>query len=263
MRLIPRPAWMVNYMNIPSIISSIRQHPPGAEPTLESIPQLNWSMGEEPLSSIIENLQGDEFKSWGFVVYRCVYANYSQWASYLEFLKEAVREDLEFFELETLLWKYLEWTIIEDPSDLDGASKQHVRERFSNWAAARSVERDGPGADDPSLRKRPRFKYCVYVDQLCLDTVDQYKAWAEQGAPGPHKKVICAIIDRTAKPSGRGPKGYPSVEGYTRMDTGWMYTDVSVLSGVYDRLSFEKLSEHDYRRPPEVWPMGDPMPLES
>ncbi|KAI8717155.1 hypothetical protein NCS52_00790300 [Fusarium sp. LHS14.1] len=245
MRPIPRPAWMANYLTtIPSVISSIRQHPAGVEPTLQSIPQLNWAMlGDEPLSSIIQHLQDDGFQSWGFVVYRCAYANETQWASYLEFLKEAVREDLE-------------------TKDLDGASKQHVRERFSDWAAARSVERDGPGADDPWLRKRPRLKYCIYVDQRCLDTVDRYQTWVEQGAIGIPKTVVCAILDRTSKPSGRGRRGYPSVEGCTKMDTGWMYTDVSVLSGVYDRLSVEELSERDYERPPKVWPMGDLMPFE-
>ncbi|KAJ3464728.1 hypothetical protein MRS44_009514 [Fusarium solani] len=264
MRPIPRPAWMTNYLvTIPAVISSIRQHPPGVDPTLDSIPQLNWAMlKDEPLSCIIQHMQEDGFRNWGFVVYRCAYANDSQWESYLEFLKEAVREDLEFFELETLLWKHLKWTIIEDPEDLDSASKQHVQERFSDWAAARSVERDGPGADDPWLRKRPRFKYCIYVDQRCLDTVDQYQAWVEQGAIGIPKTVVCAILDRTSKPSGRGRDGYPSVEGCTKMDTGWMYTDVSVLSGVYDRLSVEELSKRDYERPPEVWPMGDPMPFE-
>jgi hypothetical protein len=70
---------------------------------------------DEPLSCIIQHMQEDGFRNWGFVVYRCAYANDSQWESYLEFLKEAVREDLEFFELETLLWKHLKWTIIEDP----------------------------------------------------------------------------------------------------------------------------------------------------
>ncbi|KAL6365616.1 hypothetical protein LRP88_01616 [Fusarium phalaenopsidis] len=264
MRPIPRPAWMASYLGIiPALISSIRQHPAGVEPTLDSIPQVNGPMlKNQPLSTIIRNMQEDGFRTWGFVVYRCACASDSQWASYLEFLKEAVREYLQFVELETLLWKHLEWTIIEDPPDLDGASKQHVREKFSDWAAARSVERDGPGADDPWLRNRPRFKYCIYVDQRCLDTVDQHETWVEQGAPGPLKNVVCVIIDRTAKPKGRGRNGYPSVEGCVKMDTGWMYTSLGAIPDVYNRLSFEELSEHDYPRPPQVFPLGDPMPFD-
>lgn len=109
-----RPAWMASYLGtVPPVVSSIRQNPPEAEPTLDSIPQVDEPIiKDQPLSSIIRYMQEDGFHAWGFAVYRCAYVSALQWASYLEFLKEAVREYLEFVELEPLLWKHLERTII-------------------------------------------------------------------------------------------------------------------------------------------------------
>jgi hypothetical protein len=147
---------------IPSIITSIRQLPSGVAPTLESIPQLNHAMiYHEPLSSLIWDMQATDFRRWGFVIFRTVYTEESQplWDSYIEFLKTSVEEELELKELSTLLKPLLEWTIIEDRETLDNASKQQVRERFSEWASQCSVERDGPGAEEALRQEFPRFRY--------------------------------------------------------------------------------------------------------
>ncbi|KAM5371732.1 hypothetical protein ACJZ2D_007797 [Fusarium nematophilum] len=262
MRPLPKPTWLPKYAGIiPNIIASIRAHSAGVAPTLESIPQLNTSMMmSEPLSSLIRDMQETEFRSWGFVIYRCAYATESQWASYLEFFKAAVRDELEFLELSTLLWPLLEWTIIEDRETLDGASKHQVRRKFSEWTTERCTERDGAGADEAFMERRPRFQFCIYIDQKCLDTVDQYRAWVEAGAEGVRKRVICVVLDKDCKSRGRGRGGFPPIEGCVKQDTGWMYVAVDCIPDVYDRLSFEALAD-DYKRPPKVWPRGDPMPL--
>ncbi|RBR15101.1 uncharacterized protein FIESC28_07417 [Fusarium coffeatum] len=100
----------------------------------------------------------------------------SQWENYIEFLKTSVEMDLESLELSTLLMPHIEWAIIEDRDTLDNASKQQVREKFSEWTSQRSVERDGPRVEEAFQYGIPRFRYCIYVDQKCLDTVNQYKA---------------------------------------------------------------------------------------
>ncbi|KAJ3542583.1 hypothetical protein NM208_g4014 [Fusarium decemcellulare] len=261
MRPIPKPSWAAYISIIPDIIASIRMHASGASPTLQSIPQLNTSMmKQEPLSRLIRDMQESDFQRWGFVIYRCAYDNQSQWESYLEFLKAAVRDELQYRELETLLWPLLEWTIVEDEENLDGASKHQVRKKFSQWTTERNTRRDGAGADEPFVEERPRFKYCIYVDQKCLDTVDQYEAWVGAGAGGALKHVVCAILDKDCSLHGRGRRGFPAIEGCVRQDTGWMYMGVDFIPCVYNRLSCEDLAE-DYERPPEVWPSGDAMPL--
>ncbi|KAF5690660.1 hypothetical protein FDENT_3824 [Fusarium denticulatum] len=100
----------------------------------------------------------------------------TQWESYIEFFKATVEDKLKHLELWTLLEPHLEWIIMEDCETLNNASKAQVRDQFSQWASERSVERDGAGAEDPLAVLLPRYRYCIYVDQKCLDTVDQYAA---------------------------------------------------------------------------------------
>ncbi|KAF5021894.1 hypothetical protein F66182_6042 [Fusarium sp. NRRL 66182] len=265
MRPILRSSWMQSYPpnRIPPIVACIREHPPNTPPTLASIPQLNSLMMQRNLfSSLIRDMQETEFHHWGFVIYRCAYADQSQWDRYFEFFKAAVEDELEYRGLSSLLMKYCDWTVIHDPATLDGASKDIVRQRFAAWAAGRSAERDGPGADRPTVELMPRFRYCVYVDQGCLDTVDQYYSWVEEGSPRHIRKVVCVILDKDCDHRGRGRGGQESVEGCLRSYTGWMYAIVESIPGVYNRLSYEDLGEGDYYRPPSVWPLSKSMPLQ-
>jgi hypothetical protein len=253
------------YGEIPSIITSIRQLPEGVSPTLESIPQINRPMlKREPLSGLILDMQETDFKRWGFVIFRTVYTeeSQSQWESYIEFLKASVEDRLEFFELSTLLKPHLEWTIIEDCDTLENASKQHVRERFSEWAFQRSVERDGPRVEEAFQHDFPMFRYCIYVDQKCLDTVTQYEAWAEAGAPGCSKQVVCALIDKRCKSKRQGKGKFRRIEGCSREYTGWQYSSVHTLPSLYDKLSLMGLMEHEYARPPQIFPGDDVMPVD-
>ncbi|KAF9766460.1 hypothetical protein IL306_001151 [Fusarium sp. DS 682] len=267
MRPLPPPSWMPGYAGrVTSIITSIRNHPQGVRPTLESIPQINVAMaGGEPLSSLIRDMQRTDFKRWGFVIYRTVYTedSQSQWENYIEFLKAAVEDKLKFKELFTLLEPHLEWTIIEDRKTLENASKQQVREKFTQWASSdRSVERDGPGAESAFGSGHPRYRYCIYVDQKCLDTFDQYKAWVESGAEGDLKDVVCVILDKDCKPNGQGRRGFTSIEGCSKQYTGWMYTSVECIPNIYNSLFQEPLKEHAYARPPVIFPGDGIMPVD-
>ncbi|GKU02998.1 hypothetical protein FLAG1_05389 [Fusarium langsethiae] len=245
MRPVPRPRWMppAYHGEIPSIITNIRQLPSGVAPTLENIPQLDHLMIEDdPLSSLVWDMQTTDFKQLGFVIFRTVYTDESQplWGSY----------------------PLLKWTIIEDRETLDNASKQHVRERFSEWASQHSVERDGPGVEEALQQKFPRFRYCIYVDKKCLDTVAKYEAWAEAGAQSVRKKVVCAVLDKNCHRKGEGEGRYRRIEGCSREYTGWQYTSVNCLADLYDRLSKQELSGYDYMRPPMVFPADGPMPVD-
>ncbi|RBQ72999.1 hypothetical protein FVER14953_07909 [Fusarium verticillioides] len=266
---LPQPPWMRNYRRkVPSIIASIRNHPEGVAPTLESIPQIDESLKAtepfSPFSTLIRDMQETEFKRWDFVIFRSVYTEKSQtqWESYIEFLKATVEDKLKHLELWTLLELHLEWIIMEDCETLNNASKDQVRDQFCQWASERSVERDGAGAEDPLAVLLPRYRYCIYVDQKCLDTVDQYAAWVEVGAEGHERVVACVVLDGKCEPGGRGRNGYPSIEGCTKEYTGWIYTDVEGIAGLYDTLFHEELEEQDSPRPPGVMLSRDLMPID-
>ena len=96
------------------------------------------------------------YPKWGFVIYRGTYADDSLWLKALALLKSNAYELLRSFDIdvklnhpdnstpgcEELLGPDLQWTVIEDRATLDGATKDAVRARFREWAAARSVERE-------------------------------------------------------------------------------------------------------------------------
>ncbi|WXC62913.1 hypothetical protein SNK03_008731 [Fusarium graminearum] len=255
MRPLPQPHWMPHGYRgeIPRIITSIRE--------------INHTMIKtEPLSILIRDMQATGFKRWGFVIFRTVYTEESQrlWESYIEFLRASVEEYLESMELSTLLKPLLEWVFIEDRETFDNATKQHVRESFSEWTSQHSVERDGPGVEDAFQQQTPRFRYCIHVDQKCLDTVAQYEAWADAGAEGDDKQVVYVVLDKNChrKGEGEGEGRFPRIEGCSREYTGWQYTSVHCLAHLYDKLSKQELSGYDYTRPPMVFPADGPMPTD-
>lgn len=147
---------------------------------------------------------------------------------------------------------------------------------FVEWRDKHSVEREEhwtkkllpPMARDPSTRL-PRYTYCLYVDQKCLDTVT---AFAEKFpkpsrfAPSP-PPLVAVLIDgdfdesqyvrggARASPDERGQ--HPAVDGRTCWYVGWEYVDTNTLGSLYDELHSLRLDDpRDYTRPPKITPCG-------
>lgn len=172
--------------------------------------------------------------------------------------------------------QYAKWTVKEDREALDGASIDAVRDMFVQWRDEHSVERKPhwtrklvpPMAKDSSMRL-PRFTYCLYVDQKCLNTAN---AFAEsfprpnRSAPEP-PPLVAALIDGDfdesqyvrggprAAPDERGQ--FPAVDGRTCGYVGWEYVDSNGLGCVYEALHDLRLDDPiDYKRPPKISPLG-------
>jgi len=186
-------------------------------------------------------------------------------------MKSQITDKLNISGRDLLLPHYQEWTIIEDQGKLEGASKAQARVLFSDWVARASVERDGPSVDEARVRELPRFNYCLRVDRECLDTLDAYEEWdsipVEPGMDrfalnfkkGQNPPVVCAIMDKSCAPEGKGEDGYPSLEGCTRYYLGCISMDVSAVPGLYDDLHHFGLVRGlgEYGRPPLVYPRLD------
>lgn len=132
--------------------------------------------GYEPVSTGYENTINTRalvgFPKWGFVIYRGTYEDDAVWKTCIELIKINVESALRDANQAEILVPDLEWTVIEDHDTLDEASKDTVRQKFREWAANHSVDRDGPGADGPFVAQRvPRFRYCVYIDKTSLDAL--------------------------------------------------------------------------------------------
>lgn len=239
---------------LPRLIESIRASQD--EPTLDTIPRINpgFQDAPQPCQHLIMQMQRTRVHRWGFVIFRCAYADQAQWETYLHYTKLVVRNSLENKELDGLLWKYLEWTVIEDPN-LNGASKQAVREWFTDWVADCQESNGHPIAEDMA-----RFNFCLYIDQKCLDSMDKFDINAMQGRSMLHRIVSCVILDKNCSWRGKGRKGFPNVEGCLRHNTGWMYADLPFLVTLYDKLCREGLAdfEMEWARPPLIFPSNRP-----
>ncbi|WQF79052.1 hypothetical protein CDEST_04066 [Colletotrichum destructivum] len=113
---------------------------------------------------------------WGFVVYRCTYGDDELWNRYLTRLKRFCHDDLVENRRAELLEQNLDWVVIEDRVMLDNASRSDM----------------------------PRFRYCLYVDKQCLDTVIQFQE-ANDGTAlfkSSLPPMVFAFIDRTWTPDG-------------------------------------------------------------
>ncbi|KAJ0107222.1 hypothetical protein J7T55_007592 [Diaporthe amygdali] len=114
-------------------------------------------------------------------------------------LENELEEGLKAMGSDYMLAPYHEWTIVEDRKALDAAPTGEVRLRFREWSEARSVERDGPGADHELIGQAglvARFEACIMVDKECLDSMEKNKGksnWSE-----PYFMVIG--LDRLAPP---------------------------------------------------------------
>lgn len=234
------------------------QKPPTEEEnepqTLESIPEVLVPK-KQKLGKMIQQMQQSGFHSWGFVVFRGYYKDDAVWQRYLKVMKDEVHSWLLHFRRHNLLPQYLRWTIIEDPS-LENVDKQTVRKRFAEWCEGRSEARDGPGAEHPlTARSVPRFSYCVYVNEPCVNMLPRYEEWAAGGFYGPEKNLPMILIDRDCEPEGEGKDGFADIEGCTRSYTGWMYLDVGAIPEMYNIVAGSTLEDgYSYARPPLMYP---------
>ena len=73
--------------------------------------------------SILKRSPGLE---WGFVIYRCTYESYSDWARFMDLLNTRVRLNLEEESSLDLLDR-LDWCVQDDRDVLNGASTGQVR----------------------------------------------------------------------------------------------------------------------------------------
>ncbi|KAK5988988.1 hypothetical protein PT974_10486 [Cladobotryum mycophilum] len=147
------------------------------------------------------------------------------------------------YKRERLLSQYLEWTVIEDAA-LEGASKNQIRERFSQWAGERSVKRDGPGVDAPNVEQHiTRFNYCIIVDQRCLSMPSTYEDKIAAGAPKFQRILPYVTLDTNCDPDGEEDDGFPPVESRTRHYSGWIYSHIGSIVTYYEELVSNDLTK--------------------
>lgn len=210
------------------------------------------------------HMQLSGFFHWGFVVYRCDYADDELWARFTARLRHEVGTYMGRNHEDRTTGPYLEWTIVEDRQGLDGATKEQIRELFRTWRRGLFAERDGPGADDPLTAGLPRFGYCVHVGGDSLESLLDWETYKAGGGRGRGPPVKCALVSVPAEhpPSAArsastleeddGGESDESEDLSDGHDVGWMYIPLDSWVVAYEELHVAHGWDLIYRRPPEV-----------
>jgi hypothetical protein len=232
-----------------------------------------WSPKRKEYHRIEESLDNNSIKSgapWGFVVYRTVYSPSSDalWTRMLGLLRSTVAESLTLDNQPELL-PHHELSVVEDEATLSGADSHTVRGMFRAWVADdliprlddAEVERCGGVAqirsklasndahhdgNHPVACLPSRWKYCLFVDEDCLRSLDP------ANASEPVIKLLTTewTDDRPGAPTEVWTENWDGGEtDHEFEDVGWRYADVIDYVLTYQVLINPYGWEERYERP--------------
>lgn len=236
-------------------------------------------------ANTIHFMRQTAFHKWGFCIYRASQSDDDLFQRYLAAFDTQVREYLVQQHRDEVLEQFAEWTIMDTiggqgsstSTDSENVprepSKAEIRRRFVEWRDQHQVRREEsalPLPDDASSRL-PRFTYCLYIDQKCLDSLEPHlKGKAAYDQPGSrsaaHPPPLVAVLidgdfqtlsDVAGGGGARPRRSFSPVEGGDGRYVGWEYCNVRYLPAMYDELHLVSMSSPlDYARPPAIAPGG-------
>jgi hypothetical protein len=193
--------------------------------------------------------------NWGFVIVRAVYGPSSDvaWAQMLELLRDTVSEELTEADHLELLSRH-EITIIEDKATLAGADSFAARRAFLAWVAAdlpRRLRKEyrEENTTHPATDMPPRWRYCIFVDQECLRSLEVGPEDLEDKDPA-LKLLTIDFPEEAGVPTEEFTRDWE--DGETNDDhenVGWMYIDMTDYVGKYSQFTSVFGWEEFYERP--------------
>ena len=154
-----------------------------------------WTLSEatsESYGNTIRAMKTSSFLKFGFVIYRCTYTDDAAWDQVLSLIQQEDQEHIkELGPGRDWLGAHLEWTFIEDLT-LDGATQEQVKTWFDGWADGVVEEFERTSTDN--VRGLPRFNFCVFVDERCLESLEKSKAVVDG-----RKQPVFVILMRTER----------------------------------------------------------------
>jgi len=81
---------------------------------------------------IERQLQQDNHKIWGWVIYRCTYSSDTAWAEFISRVQSHIRESLRLLNGLDMM-ESLDYHVFEDRAVFDAATPVTVREHFTQW----------------------------------------------------------------------------------------------------------------------------------
>jgi hypothetical protein len=208
---------------------------------------------------IRESLEDLPFDKWGWVIYRCSYADDKTWAQLRTCIESHSREDIAESDAPEIADR-LEWTWVEDRASLDGASTAVLRDRFRAWAADELARQ--PAVKDYEYVSR--LKYFIKIDEEAMQSLAGLQEKGDLLLDG-FVKIVKAdweplhASDQQAEGEGDEEFEYRDrcepIEGCTEKDVGWMrIAPIMINAGFYCALDGYEQAWEDmfYRRPPDI-----------
>lgn len=205
-------------------------------------------------SAIRDDLERLPMDKWGWVIYRCTYADDEASARSRDRVEAESRKTNAESDAPEIADR-LEWTWVEDSASLDGISTAVLRERFRTWTA-NEVARQQLEKHDPTTIGR--FSYFIKINEEVMQNLTGFfasKGWTS-------KTDFIKFVDANWKPSppevqqddGWEPETWEPIEDCTEEDVGWMRISPMMLN---DEL-YEAMNGYDmawqlfYERPPRI-----------
>ena len=221
-------------------------------------PDMSWQNNAADL--IERQLQDDNHRTWGFVIYRTTYASDADWAGFLRRLHFQMQDMFDYFHGGDILEKF-NLTVFEDRALFDNASTNTIRQHFQQWSSTayrteqqQQLEDGGSGSGSRvGIGRSPRYRFAVQVDASALHSV-------VHDAPAPPDldtttKGWVRLIDKSwyLGRSEGGGSGGPMIEGVSERDVGWMKVPYqNVMTEWYTKCRSLNNWGLNYRRPPGV-----------
>ncbi|KAF9888673.1 hypothetical protein FE257_008431 [Aspergillus nanangensis] len=200
--------------------------------------------------------------SWGFPLYRCTYSDEPAWQRMLQLINAAVQRSLDLENRRDLLPRH-ELIAHNDQLAYDGTTSHEVRDHFRVWAAHAMMDRlvdphpqdlevmlraDGPGTTGPEWFLGARYNFCLFVDELCLESLREMRSpvvkllWKQWGQLQEHERTYSV-----------NPEWHDGSTDEEEEDVGWMYMSVSDYVEWYERLHEPEYWYGAYARPPTMY----------
>ncbi|KFX88445.1 hypothetical protein O988_09020 [Pseudogymnoascus sp. VKM F-3808] len=148
---------------------SLRYISSSSSPTLPE-PENSIDETAQNIRAYLRHLKHDK---WGWVIYRCSYANDEDWTRFQQIINEKSRQDMAERGFPPDVVKSLEWTFISDPTLFNNASRDQLRRHFHAWVTEAQKSEHSLFAYNESKNwgTSQRYTYFIQVDESALRSV--------------------------------------------------------------------------------------------
>jgi hypothetical protein len=215
-------------------------------------------------SSIRDCLAIDPVDKWGWVIYRCTYADDATWAQFRDRIEALSREDIAESDAPEIAER-LEWTWIEDKAGLDGISTAALRKRFRAWVTDEIARQQLTKYEPDEIS---RFRYFIKIDQEAMDSFagmsmstllsDTAYLKIVNSSWEPIPAVTVVKVEQADEQDDddwwNQEELLDPIDGCTEDDVGWMRIEPFMIKAYF----YETLESSDeswnlfYKRPPRI-----------